>query len=182
MSKSSKSAGRTAMAHARAWVDQRHSRPLILEAGARLARYPDKKRPGEFITHTVREDLHGLFDFEVKPTTPDAFVELIQVTTIGKRETGADHLSLVRARQAKIGAFARTTLRGERPAWLGEIYVVGWVQRKHLRIWRWTWERRDAHSVGGWVEDPPAAAPLPKLARSAPVNLLSASGRGPLPF
>ena len=167
MSRSSKSAGETAMAHARAWVNQRHPGALLLEAGARLSRFPDKTRPGEWITHTVREDLHGLFDMEVKPTQPGELVDLIQVTTIGKRTGGELDLSLVRARQAKVGNFARTTLHGARPTWLGGLYVVGWVQKKHLRIWLWSWEQQSATRFGGWKEQEPDPAKLPKRARNA---------------
>lgn len=170
------------MAHARAWVDERYSKPLILEAQARLSRFPDKDKPGEWITHTVREDLHGVFDMEVKPTEPGALIELIQVTTVGMRESGDLDLSLVRVRQAKVAAFARDTLNGAHPAWLGGLYVVGWVQRKHLRIWRWTWDRRDAHRLGGWVEDDPAIAKLAKVERSSRAACQSTSGPAPLPF
>ncbi len=190
MSRSSKSAGKTAVAHARAWVAERYPCAGILEASKKVGRFPGQKaRDGtvlEWVNRTVSEDIFGVFDLCVFPfersESGKYLVDLIQVTTIGQREPGTDHLSKIRERQSKVGRFARTRLNAECPDWLGALYVVGWVQRKHLRIWRWSWERSDAHHVGRWQEDKPVLAKLPKLARSSRGVLGSTSSLGQMPF
>ncbi len=178
-SKSTKSAGQTAVAHTRAWIGDIHPGSLILEASKKVGRFPGgKDSSGEtiWINRTVEEDIFGVFDLCVFPVY-DVFagntvtlepvkigVELIQATTIGR------DLSAVRARQSKVGNWIRNTFPKRPPRWLGDIYVVGWVPRKHLRIWRWVWEQMDAHTFGGWQEQSPAAAKLPKPGRSAPAT------------
>jgi hypothetical protein len=146
-----------------------------LEAGARLSRFPDKKKPGEFITHTVREDLFGVFDLAVFPVAgPRPRVQFVQVTSL----TG-DSMSAVRSRQAKVANWIRLNL-SSRPVWLGDISLVAWVSRKHLRIWEWDWTQQDAHRQGGWREQPSHPAKLPKVSRSAALPLGSSSdGRHP---
>ena len=177
MSKSTKSAGMTAMAHARAWVAERHPGSLVLEAGARLSRFPDKNRTGEWITHTVREDLFGVFDLAVFPThVGHLALELIQATTIAR------DLSAVRVRQAKVGNWIHHALQDRRPRWLDRVFVVGWVSRKHLRIWEWSWEARDAHTPGGWIEQATAPAKLPKRDASGGASKDPASTDPMMPF
>tara|TARA_R110000751_G_scaffold52041_2_gene113586 strand:- start:1864 stop:2409 length:546 start_codon:yes stop_codon:yes gene_type:complete len=163
---SKKSKGETSMKHARAWVESRHSGAQLLEAGARLSRFPDKNRPGEWITHTTTEDLFGVFDIGVFPTDGSNLIELIQVTTmsLGSR-------SAVASRKTKVGSWVRTHLNS-RPAWLAGIYVVAWVPRTHLRIWAWDWsplelsrQSLEGEPRGRWVELPADPAKLPKMVR-----------------
>lgn len=156
------------MAHARAWVSQEFPGALSLEAGARLSRFPDKFRPGEWITHTVREDLFGVLDLAVfPPATGPPFLEnygvqFIQVTTITDGEMTAVH-----KRMEKVGFWVRAHYPRNQPDWLGAIFVVGWVPRTHLRIWQWSWEQVSATRYGTWKEQEPHLAKLPKVERSA---------------
>jgi len=157
------------MKHGRAWVDDLWPGSLVLEAGARLSRFPDRKRPGEWITHTVREDLFGVFDLAVfpMPRMHGGYVcaddiSLIQVTTITD-----DSMSAVNERKTKVAKWVRAYFPELKPHWLANVYVVGWVARKHLRIWWWDWKPVSANKVGTWVEADPHLAKLPKQAPSA---------------
>ncbi len=160
-SKSTKSTGKTAVAHTRAWIEEIHPGAKILEASKKVGRFPGgKDSSGEtiWINRTVEEDIFGVFDLCVFSRA--VFVDLIQCTTIGR------DLSAVRARQSKVGNWIRNNYAISPPLWLGNIYVVGWVPRTHLRIWQWSWEQMDAHTFGGWQEQTPAAAKLPKKERT----------------
>lgn len=177
MSKSTKSAGMTAMAHARAWVNEIHPGSRLLEASKSVKSFPMfDRRTGEAtrVSRTVREDIWGTFDIAVFPRSE--LIDLIQVTTIGR------DLSAVRARQKKVGVFVCNQYKGLKPGWLGGVYVVGWVQRKHLRIWAWSWKRVDAHTFGGWVEMEPDPAKLPKRTASGDASTDPASTDHPMPF
>lgn len=171
MARSTKSAGKTAVAHARAWMSSIHPGSLVLEANKRVGRFPDTKdRAGnvlEWKNRTVEEDLFGVFDLAVfpvpylDPLNRRSGLSLIQVTTISK----SAGLTNVRTRLTKVGKWTRSQLGGNKPCWLEDIYVVGWMPRKHLRIWSWSWELRDLpvmETFGGWVEREPALAKLPK--------------------
>lgn len=178
--KSTKSAGITAMNHARAWVTENHPGSRSLEASKSVKSYPmfdQKTGEGRRVSRTVREDIWSVFDIAVFP----AFdcVDLIQVTTIGH---GGKSLSGVRERQKKVGTFVRNQYKKLKPGWLGHIYVVGWVPRKHLRIWRWKWKQFDAHTFGGWVEQEPAAARLPKRTALGAANREWDTGELDVPF
>ena len=175
--KSTKSAGQTAVAHTRAWMEERHPGAKVLEASKKVGRFPGGKDPsGEtiWINRTVEEDIFGVFDLCVFPRA--SLIALIQCTTIGR------DLSAVRARQSKVGNWVRNTYGDAPPVWLGSVYVVGWVPRKHLRIWRWVWEQMDAHTFGGWQEQSPAAAKLPKKERTALAIAQSSSLEPHSPF
>jgi hypothetical protein len=164
------------MAHARAWVTSQHPGSLVLEAGARLSRFPDRHNPGEWITHTVREDLFGVFDMIVFPTRGSGgLIHCIQVTSIT-----SGLLNAVRSRQKKVAAWIHEELKS-RPYWLAEISLVAWVSRKHLRVWAWDWSPQDAHRQGGWREQPPHPAKLPKVSRNTSAPSASSSSQ-PSPF
>lgn len=157
------------MGNARVWVENRHPGALLVEASKKLARYPDKKRPGEWITHTVAEDVWGVFDLLSFPITllePQGFVDLIQVTTITDGK-----LFNVNARLAKVGTWIRDTFPGGmEPHWLGHVFVIGWVSRKHFRVWRWHWSQTDAHHWGGWTELDPQPVKRPRKAAPTPAE------------
>lgn len=172
------------MAHARAWVTDNHPGSRLLEASKSVKSYPMfDRRTGEAtrVSRTVREDIWSVFDIAVFPAPgPDDYagqlVDLVQVTTIAR------DLSAVRARQKKVGTFVRNQYKGKCPAWLGNVYVVGWVPRKHLRIWRWEWKQFDAHTFGGWAEQDPADAKLPKRTASSVASTQGEDGELEVPF
>lgn len=158
------------MRNARAWVQQRHPGAGTLEASKKILRFPDKKKPGEWVNHTAREDIWGVFDILAFPI--DGLVECIQVTSIVDGSLGP-----VKARLSKVGTWIRDTFpNGGAPAWVDEIYVIGWVSRKHFQIWRWSWDRAGAHHWGRWDELEPEPVRKPKAARSVPVVSVSALG------
>ena len=148
------------MKHARAWVAERYPGAPTLEAGKTLKRFPDPSRQGEWITQTVREDLFGCIDIAVFPQ--DSRVELIQVTSI----PDSGDTKAVRYRKIKVADWIHDNFPERRPDWCGNVYVVGWVNRKHLRVWCYYWP--GGGYIQGWVEQPPALAKLPKLARKTP--------------
>ncbi len=151
------------MRNARIWVSNRHPGAPTLEAGKRVARFPNKDKPGEWIMHTLAEDLFGVFDLMVFPRLKQLGIDCIQVTTITDGK-----LSAVAARKAKVGQHIRDTYySGEKPAWLGDVFIIGWVSRKHFRIWRWSWVRTDATHWGRWDEQDPETAKPAKQAAAA---------------
>ncbi len=188
MRKSSKSTGKTAIAHTRAWVESSYPGSSVLEASKKVARFPGgKDASGEtiWINRTVEEDIFGVFDLAAFPLTRQRNhaavrvgygVMLIQTTTIGR------DLSAVRHRQHKVAEWVRATHGEVSPMWLGGIYVVGWVPRKHLRIWLWEWKQMDAHTFGGWREMAPDPARLPKLERKASAATARSQHAVQMPF
>ncbi len=156
-----------------------HPGSSVLEANKKVGRFPggkDARGETTWINRTIEEDLFGVFDLAVFPL--DARVDLVQVTTVGD----GGKLSNVKTRQAKVGTWVRDTHGRHCPPWVGGIYVVGWVPRKHLRIWRWEWKQADAHRFGCWIEDPPDPAKLPRPERTSSAKSAPGTGRHPLPF
>ena len=188
MSKSTKSAGKTAIAHTRAWVESCYPGSSVLEASKKVARFPGgRDASGEiiWINRTIEEDIFGVFDLAAFPLTrqrhPGAVrqgygVMLIQTTTIGR------DLSAIRLRQRKVSEWVRDTHGEVSPMWLGGVYVVGWVPRKHLRIWIWEWKQLDAHTFGGWREMAPDPARLPKRERKDVAKTARSLRAVPIPF
>lgn len=159
---SNKSKDLTAMKNARLWVELRRPGALLIEASKKMARFPDKKNPGEWITHTVSEDVWGVFDLIACPLRRHYLIDLIQVTTITDGK-----LANVNARLSKVGTWVRDTFPPHQaPDWIGDIYVIGWVLRKHFRVWKWHWSKTDATHWGGWKELDPAPVKRPKEAGS----------------
>lgn len=162
------------MAHARAWVETIHPGSLIIEASAVIKRIPRIQPDGStlFEPRAMREDIWGCFDLVVCPRANESLVDLVQVTSI---RSGMQN---VEARKAKVGKWVKAFFPTGPPAWLGDIYVVGWVPRKHLRIWSWRFQRTGRHTFGTWREDPPSAAKLPtkvrKTAAPPPLQLAAA--------
>jgi hypothetical protein len=154
--------GQTAMAHARAWVLQRYPGALTLEAYPRIAWIPAKQDIARGIGPrrpiTIQEDLFGCFDLIVFPHGYQERVQLVQVTTM--HADGTDQTGTVATRKKKINTWIKMTwpMFGDwsfaKPGWLGGIYLLGWVPRRHFRVW----ERQSLD----WKEGPPATAPLPR--------------------
>ena len=161
---SNKSKGDTAMRNARTWVANNYPGAESLEAGKRVARYPHPSKPGEWMMHTIAEDLFGVFDIMVFPTIArQGGVACIQVTTITDGKLGA-----VNARKAKVGTWIRDNFAaGDEPDWMGDIFVIGWVSRKHFRVWEWQWVRTGAKTWGRWDELEPQRVTRPKQAAAA---------------
>lgn len=153
--------GVTAMKHARAWVDIRYPGALSLESFPRLYWIPlDARRVAagrsfepkrEMIPRTHQEDLFGCFDLIVFPFDW-RMLNLVQVTTM--HADGTDKTGTVATRKKKIAAWARAMEISEEPAWIGEITLMGWVPRKHFRVWTWEWWSEK------WREGPTETAPL----------------------
>lgn len=146
---STKSTGLTAMKNARKWIALRYPEGTpVLEAGKSLKSF---FRDGERITLTVREDLFGVIDIAIFPRRR-GFVEFIQVTSIN----AAGSLSAVNTRKKKVGDWLKIVFNRRQPLWLGPTFVIGWVQRKHFRVWEWDWDLLD------WIEGDPQPVKLPK--------------------
>jgi hypothetical protein len=158
-------------------VDIHYPGALTLEAWPRLAWIPMKRanvaaarargrrvKDQERIPITIQEDLFGCFDLIVFPREkqadptcewPECLV-CVQVTTM--HADGTDRTGTVATRKKKIATWFQTELEGWHPDWLSQILVLGWVPRKHFRVWEW--------NGLGWKEQSPAPAPLPKKARA----------------
>ncbi len=165
------------MKHARAWVKGQYPGALVIEAKPRIAWIPTKKGR---IPRSISEDIFGCFDLMVMPaatlsgiSTRRAFssndptwtntklTHLLQITTLGVGRGAAT------TRMSKIALWIHEALADENPHWLGTIKVMGWVPRKHFRVWEWSWEPLDAHRPMGWKEGVPVRAPLPRKTQSA---------------
>ena len=151
------------MAHARAWAATRFPGALTLEAFPRIAWIPEKVTVADLITArpaarrrpiSIQEDLFGCFDLIVFPTQPYGApgLQLVQVTTMNA--DGTDRTGTVAHRKQKVSEWYASALDNEEPEWLDRILLLGWVPRKHFRVWE-LWG-------SGWREGPRVTAPLPR--------------------
>lgn len=145
--KSTKSTGNTAMDHARDWAEMFYLGAPTLEAGKMVKRFPDPDNPSEFRTMTVSEDIFGVFDLAI--FSPKR-VELLQVTTVT-----AGSLSAVNTRKTKVQGWLEENYTS-RPDWMGRVLVIGWVPRKHFRVWEWVFQTL---TPSYWFEGAPVTPP-----------------------
>jgi len=140
--------GELAMTHARAWARIIHPGSLLIEAKPQIKRVPDGH--GGKLARNVREDIWGVFDLLVFPAGD--YVDCVQVTT---------GMGGVSKRKKKVARWIEDSIPklwvGCRPTWLGGVYVITWIRRKHFRVWRWDFLK------SAWTELPNAPAPLPPV-------------------
>ena len=143
------------MKHARAFAAQRYPNALVLEAKPRLVWIPTKTGR---IPRSIAEDIFGMFDLLVLP--PQSRIALLQITTLTDGKVSA-----ASKRKTKIGAWMRETFTAaDPPPWMGRVSVMGWIPRKHFRVWMWAFQAQE------WIEMEPQKAPLPKAKGKAPVS------------
>lgn len=152
---SSKSKGRTAMAHARALCAIRWPGAPVLEAQPRIVWRLDRNT-GKRIPMNVDEDFFGAFDLIVMPmqTIDDIAGWLpiyLQVTTYGAK-SGKTDTSSARRRKVRDNFLDRFPGARMHP----NVYVIAWETRKHFHVWHWSPSRQEWLGASHWE------APLPK--------------------
>ncbi len=145
------SSGKTAMLHARAWVEKAFPGAPVEEAKKTVIWIPENPDKPETVVcdHckgivkleprrrpiSRREDLFGCFDLMILPQA--GIPILVQVTTW----TGGGGPA---ARRHKVQTWIQDHYAPLAPNYStmpARVLVMAWVPRKHFRVWEWRWAR-----------------------------------------